>query len=158
MRWLAVFLALGALGGCVDTTTTEQGVCPYPAPVISNATGLLPGIACTSAAQCKYGTCVKTAMQQGLSSTVGVCTKQCSCGGATSQCSNDNGNDKGLSFTCIAAAKGAGKECAVYCKNDNTTGISAYCQAINPNQPYCVSGLSGVFSTGLSVCASREDP
>lgn len=152
MKWLALLFALALFGGCVDTTTVDPGACPYASPVITNATGLLHGIACTSDSQCKYGHCLKNAMQQGGSSAVGVCTKQCSCGGATSQCSNDNGNDKGLTFTCIAAAKGAGKECAVYCKSDGD------CQAINPNQPFCVSGLSGVFSTGLKVCASKKDP
>lgn len=153
MKWLMLLAAAALLGGCIDTETVDPGECPYPAPVISNATGLLHGIACNSNADCKYGTCLKNAMQQGGASTVGVCTKQCSCGGATSQCSNDDDSTKGLTFTCIVRATGAGKECGLTCTSD------AFCQSVNPAQPFCVASLKGVFSAGArKVCAAKKDP
>ncbi len=140
-----------ALAACTTTTTPTDGQCPFGSPVVGNANGLLHGVGCTDNSQCKYGTCTKTAMQQGKSSTTGVCTKQCSCGGTTSQCSIDNDDTKGLAFTCIKAASGSGSECGVTCKTD------ADCGKINPNQPYCVTGVKGVFSAGaLKVCSSQK--
>jgi len=146
----AALAAAVAVAAACTTTAAEPGLCQYGAPVISNASGLLHGIACTSNDQCKYGACRFDAMQQGGASKVGVCTKQCSCGGSTSQCSNDNDSTKGLDFTCIKAATGAGSECAVRCTSDN------FCQGVNPAQPFCVTGVKGVFSAGaVKACSAK---
>jgi len=150
VKILALLLTASALA-CTTTTAPADGQCPFSSPVVSNANGLLHGVGCTDNSQCKYGTCTKSAMQQGKSSTTGVCTKQCSCGGPTSVCSNDNDDTKGLYFTCIKAASGSGSECGVTCKTDSD------CGKINPNQPFCVSGVTGVFTAGAQkVCSSKK--
>ncbi len=150
MKSLSLFLTFAAMA-CTTTTTPTDGQCPYPANTVTNASGLLHGIACTDNSQCKYGVCTKTAMQQGKSSTTGVCTKQCSCG-INSQCSDDNDANKGLEFTCIFASSGPGRECGVVCKNDTD------CKNINSNQPFCIDSIKGVLSSGArKICASKPD-
>lgn len=146
---IRIVLTLVVATGC-SVTAVDPGTCQFGAPVVKTTDGLLHGIACQTDAQCKYGVCSKTAMQQGGSSTQGVCTKQCSCGGATSQCSADNDSVKNLSFTCIKAAVGSGSECGVICTSDKQ------CADINPNQPFCVTGVKGVFTAGaLKACSAK---
>lgn len=145
-----VLLATVLAAACTTATDTT-GQCPFASPVVKNQNGLLHGVACNADADCKYGVCTKAAMQQGGSSATGVCTKQCSCGGETSTCSIDNDLNKGLSFTCIKAYSGSGSECAAVCKSD------ADCQKINPAQPNCVDGVTGVFTAGAQkVCSSKK--
>ncbi len=146
--WRIIF-AIACMPACT-ATVVEPGTCPFGAPVVKTTEGLLHGVGCQTDAQCKYGVCSKSAMQQGGTSTVGVCTKQCSCGGPTSQCSIDNDSTKNLSFTCIKAYSGSGSECGVICTSDKQ------CGDINPGQPFCVTGVKGVFSAGaVKVCSAK---
>ena len=149
MKILIILVAMFA-SACESGSAVDPSVCQFAAPTVTNANGLLHGIACNTSADCKYGTCRKAAMQQGKSSTVGVCTKQCSCGGSLSQCSIDDNIDKNLTFTCIKAYTGSGSECGVTCTS------ASDCQKINPAQPHCVSGVKNVFTAGArKVCSSQ---
>ncbi len=144
-----------ALSGCATgSTTPDLTNCQYSTPVITKADGKLHGEACTSNAECKYGTCSKSAMQVGGHGTTGVCTKQCSCGGTSSVCANDNVVDTDgtaiREFKCIKAYTGPGAECALYCTS------AADCQKWNPALKYCVDGVSPVFNSGVKVCSAVQ--
>lgn len=141
---LALSVALGALG-CESASTTDVGICQYTTPVVKKSDGKLHGEPCDSDAECKYGTCTKAAMQLGGAGTKGVCTKQCSCGGATSVCGADDVTGK--VFKCIKAPTGAGSECALSCAS------AADCMAVNPDLKYCISS-SSKFQTGVKVCSA----
>lgn len=148
---LALLIAL-VTSGCIESSGSEVGACPYGSPILSSDPNtLLHGIACEKNEQCRYGACINNAMQQAGDTSYKVCTKHCSCGGPTSQCSNDNDPSKGLEFTCIKAAQGPGSECALKCTND------AFCQNVNPKQPFCVTGVTGVFTAGaVKVCSAKK--
>lgn len=146
--WAVVWVAAVALTGCA-TTTIDNSMCTYATPVISQPGGGLHGEPCTKSSECKYGTCVFGALQQGGKATAqGVCTKQCACGGPTSACSIDDEVQTGRAFTCIAAGSGPGKECAMKC------ATAADCTAINSELKYCVAGVSGKFQTAVKVCSA----
>lgn len=145
--------AVALLGCATGSTTPDLTTCQYSTPVVSNASGKLHGEPCTSNAECKYGTCTKSALQLGgVAVTKGICTKQCSCGGSTSICSNENVTDASgiavVEFKCIKADGGAGSECARYCTS------AADCKAWNPELPFCVDGVSGKFQSGVKVCSA----
>lgn len=145
---LAMLLATGLLVGCetADPADGSDGVCPYPAQTITAPTGKLHGEACTTSAECKYGICSKTTLQA-AGSGAGVCVKQCNCG-VGSQCTDDNDASRSAEFTCIFAPSGGKKECARFCKTD------AECGAWNPELPFCRSGQSDLFQTGVKVCTA----
>ncbi len=154
LKNLLLGLTILVSAGCATgSTTPDLTNCQYSTPVISNAAGKLHGEACTSNAECKYGTCTKAALQLGGAAvTKGVCTKQCSCGGSASVCANENVTDASgnavVEFKCIKAPTGAGSECARYCTS------AADCKAWNPELPYCVAGVSGKFQSGVKVCSA----
>lgn len=144
--WLPLLLASVLLAGCetAEPADGSDGVCPYPAQIITTSSGKLHGEPCANNAECKYGICSKSTLQA-AGSGAGVCVKQCNCG-VGSQCSDDNSASRSAEFTCIFAPSGGQKECARYCKTD------AECQAWNPELPFCNNSGGVRFSTGVKVC------
>lgn len=146
------FVACLAVGLCACTTGAESGSedCPQVSK-LTNAAGLLHGVACSSNADCKYGTCSTTALQMAGQSGFGVCTKNCRCG-EFSQCSDDDKNTKNMTFSCIKGGPGGTlSECAARCTS------AADCQAINPKLPFCVTSVNGSFSGAVKVCAGASN-
>jgi hypothetical protein len=145
---LALWLALGLLSACDTASPADgsDGTCPYPAQTITAPAGKLHGEACTTSAECKYGICSKTTLQA-AGSGAGVCVKQCNCG-VGSQCTDDNDASRNASFTCVFAPSGGKKECAKFCKTNEE------CLAWNPELPFCSSGMSGQFQTGVKACSA----
>lgn len=140
--WMLLVLLLSA--GC-EANTTQGGdyTCPNVA-VIKNAQAGVHGAHCVKDADCKYGVCSKGALQLSghVTTTEGVCTKNCACGPNSSCDMEDQG---AFHFKCIKAPAGAGSECAVQC------GSVTDCQQINPAFNACV-GTSQFFTTGVKVC------
>lgn len=149
MRWLLALTLVFAATACTDLLTpTDNTVCTN-APKISNAQGLLHGVACSADSQCKYASCNKAALVLAGDTSVAICTKNCSCG-PNSGCSQDDDPDKGLAFECVK--QGIRSECALKCKTD------ADCQKVNPKLPYCLDSYPGAFTAGTKVCAAKPKP
>lgn len=127
----------GGGGGSWDVCTLSQA--------ISNPDGGLHGAPCTGPQDCQYGICATNGIQLPGGATVGVCTKDCSCG-AGSQCSNDDVS--GTSFTCVKALAGAGSECAIRCSGDDV------CTAMNPALRCASPGEYGQYlqSAATGIC------
>lgn len=144
MRWLASFLLLTA---CTTTSASGGDYTCTNAPGIANKQGAVHGAGCVKDSDCEYGVCNKTALQLAghVTTTEGVCSKDCSCGGPTSQCSIDDQEANSLHFTCIKATSGGKSECAIKC------GSVADCQAVNPRFTACTSSGS-TFATAVKVC------
>ena len=145
-RMLALALTL-VLAACT-TTTLAPGVCAN-APQILHPGAHLHGAECSSGDECMYGYCTKAAMQLSGTAAFGVCTKDCSCG-AHSACSDEDDETQALHFTCIRAAQGPGAECAIYCKSVGD------CQKINPKFTTCTDEVTGIFVSGVKVCAMAK--
>ena len=116
-------------------------------PTIKNAQGGVHGAACVKNSDCEYGSCSKSALQLAghVTTTEGVCTKDCSCGSASSQCSTDDDETNGVHFSCIKAIGTPSSECALKC-----TSV-ADCQKVNPRFNTCTE-TSSSFGTGVKVC------
>ncbi len=146
MRWI-FFLAALVLSAC-NTNAAAGGdyVCTN-APEISNKQGAVNGAACTTNSDCQYGVCSHGALQLGAapSGTDGVCTKDCSCGGASSQCSIDDSEANNVHYKCIKGQTGGKSECAVACAS------LADCQKVNPRFTACTAS-SPTFQTGVKIC------
>ena len=142
-----LFLLFALFCAC-NTSVAAAGdyVCTN-VPEISNKQGAVNGAGCTSNGDCQYGVCAKNALQLGAapSGTDGVCTKDCSCGGASSQCSADDDEANNLHFKCIKAQAGTRSECAIQC-----TSV-ADCQKVNPRFTACTAS-SPTFQTGVKIC------
>ncbi len=141
-------LLLVAFAGC-DTTTAAAGgdyTCTNT-PVLSYPQAGVAGAACKKSADCQYGTCEFSALQLAghITTTEGVCTKNCACGAATSQCSADDNDANNLHFTCIKQIGGTASECAVKCAS------VADCQKINPRFNACTES-SDAYGTADNVC------
>lgn len=145
MRWICLF-ALSFLACDPNTAHGGDVVCTKN-PVVTNAQAGVHGAACSKSADCKYGTCYFAPMQLAghVTPSVGVCSKDCSCGSSTSQCSIDDDEANALHFTCIKAPSGAGSECAIGCKTLDD------CTKVNPVFTACTAS-SKAFSTGIKVC------
>lgn len=144
---LAILFAVLGLGACTTSAGAAGDYVCKNAPGIANAQGAVHSAGCLQNSDCKYGVCNKVALQLSghVTTTEGVCSKDCSCGGPTSQCSADDDEANGLHFTCIKAASGGGSECALKC-----TSV-ADCQKVNPRFTACSTG-SVTFSTAVKVC------
>ncbi|MSP90999.1 MAG: hypothetical protein EXR79_04220 [Myxococcales bacterium] len=145
--WVGVGAFVALCCGCVAATDTEYS-CTKSAS-IATTTGKLHGEECTANADCKYGNCSGTALMLAGATTFKVCTKEASCGTGT-QCSDDNDTAKGLEFTSIKAAAGAGTECAMTCLS------AADCAKVNPKLAFCVTSVTGKFSAGRKVCSAGK--
>jgi hypothetical protein len=146
---LLLLLLLPGLASCTSILTTPDNSVCTNAPTISNAKGLLHGVACTANSQCKYGTCSQVALVLAGDQSLGVCTKNCSCG-PNSGCSMDDDAANSLSFECVK--QGVRSECALKCKGD------ADCQKVNPKLPFCIDSYPGSFTAGTKVCAAKAKP
>lgn len=144
MRAGLTLLALVFAGCETNAAAGGDSVCTN-APHISNAQGGIHGASCTQNADCRYGVCNKVALQLAghVTTTEGVCTKNCACG-ANSSCDLDDVADR--HFKCIKAPSGGGSECAVQCASVTD------CQQVNPRFNACTT-TSAFFQTGVKVCA-----
>lgn len=117
---------------------------------ITNVDGLLHGVACTANSQCKYGICSKSANVLEGDTSIGICTKDCSCG-PHSGCDEDNDLvTKMMTFKC--ARFGTTNHCALECKTDGD------CQKVNPQLPHCIDSYPGYFTVGTKVCSRKAKP
>ncbi len=143
---MALTILFVVLAGC-DTNGAAGGdyTCTN-APHITNTKGAVHGASCTKDADCLYGDCNKVAMQLAghVTTTEGVCTKNCSCG-TNSACDVDDDLANNVHFKCLKAPSGGASECGVQC-----TSV-ADCQKVNPRFTACVE-TSTAFQTGVKVC------
>ena len=142
--WTALIVVFA---GC-DTAAAAGGdyTCTN-APSIVYPKGLPTGAACTKNADCAYGGCAMSALQLSghVTATEGVCTKNCACGSAASQCSTDDSDANNLHYSCIKAVGATTSECAVKCTTLDD------CTKVNPRFNTCTES-SDLFGTGVKVC------
>lgn len=148
---LTVFLMVFAACDTASTGASGDYICTN-APTIKNPQGGVHGAPCVKDADCLYGSCGKSALQLNghVTTTEGVCTKDCACGSAASQCDLDNEATASVAFTCIksieSATGGTTSECAIQCDS------LADCTKINPRVTVCTD-TSDLFETGVKVCS-----
>jgi hypothetical protein len=142
-------LLLLALAGCNTAAAAGGEYTCTNAPFKKYPEAGPVGAACAKDGDCQYSVCAKSALQLNghVTTTEGVCTKNCACGAVSSQCDVDDDSANGLAFTCIKGTSGdTTSECAIKCSS------VADCTKVNPRFTVC-SASSTRFSTGVKVCA-----
>ena len=148
MRPILMFVLL-VLASCNTAAAAGGDYTCTNAPSKVHPQAGVHGASCANDADCEYGACSKSALQLNghVTTTEGVCTKNCSCGSASSQCNADDDAANSLAFTCIKGTSGdTTSECAIKC-----TSV-ADCTKVNPRFTACTDS-STRFSTGVKVCA-----
>jgi hypothetical protein len=142
-----MFLVTLFLAACTTTAAAGGDYICTNVPEISNKLGAINGAGCVNNSDCQYGVCKKGALQLAghVTTTEGVCTKDCACGGPSSQCSADDDEVNGVHFKCIKAPKGGVSECAIQCAS------LADCQKVNPRFTACTAS-SSAFQTAVKIC------
>ncbi len=145
-----------AVADAVAPTKTSNFDCPVNSPTKD---GLLHGKACTKDGDCKYGVCYFGAPIAGYDASIGICTKNCNCAGAASNCTADDTDLYRCVFETTAEngnPKRSGdqppvKMCARTCSSDLD------CAAWNPALPDCIQ-FSTKFVSVPAVKVCGKDP